>query len=1033
MKRALAAFLPLSLLAAEAGAQLVAERVTKDNAAQRLFSGSDATGGIGDWYLSNGIVQVVVDDAGFAPDLAARGIFAPIQNLLAPTGGNIIDLGLVGKNDDQLTQVFQVANLDPQNAFFYTNVSAAVTGDVARITAQGILLFGTISTPTKPTLLAQTVYYLAPNETFLTITTDVVNTGPTALPVFNVTDAFPFSGRGLLPFVPRPGRGFNNPRLVLTPQGIAAAIGLYPFVALPGNLRPEDGVMDTVTNTTCGEVTYALVPVSLAIDPDGPAGPLPPSVQPVQALIGVNSSLVSASGNPFDPTRSPLLPAGGSLTYTRRILLGPTNDVQSVAGPVYAAIYGAGAIGTLEGDLDADDTADVKASVLVRGALAPFFGKEITPMSQFTTDAKGRFSVALPSGDYTLTFISPERDDLVEVPAKVVAGTTTSVTLPKMNAVGTVRFTVTENGKPVPAKLTFLGSKNPDFSRMFDAFSFDPVSLQPLDDLQPGTYTRTPALNVVFSATGTGSQRIRPGQYVVVASHGIEYSVDQRSITVAAGAETNVSLQLVHVLDTSGWISADFHVHSAKSFDSSTPLTDRVTSYVAEGVEVLVSTDHNFITDFKPVVQSLGLGASLKTIVGNELTTSLPNPVFTQAFGHHNVFPLLVDPLAPRRGSPQTEYVNAATFYDRMLLNNPGVDKVVQLNHPRAGVAGLTIIGLFNTLHFDPTKSVEPSLLATSFLGTGRRNIDFDALEIYNGPKVGEFQQCRNDWFSLLDQGFLKTATAVSDSHRAVLETAGFPRSYVMVDDDDPARVTDAAVVAGVKARAVIGTSGPFIRFDIDGAPVGSLITRRFTPITLNIQVDAAPWVPVDQVRILANGRQVKVFNADSVPPLKPGPADPNSLGGVQRLNTSVRFNPPVDTYYTVEAGIVLPPAIDTDGDGVIDTGDTNGDGVIDAKDRGLVQPASPSIYSTVAPGFVPIAFTNPILVDRNGNGRFDPPGIDPFRVPHSKAPIARASEPKASDADYYQWFEMCIGPEEMSLFLASLTPEGRVLAGSVP
>lgn len=511
MKRVLVAFLPLFLLAAPASAQLVAERITKDNAAQRLFSGSDATGGVGDWYLSNGVVQVVVDDADFAPDLAARGIFAPIQNLLAPTGGNIIDLGIVGKNDDQLTQVFQVANLDPGSAFFYTKVSAAVTGNLATVTAQGVLLFGTISTPTKPTLQAQTVYSLGPGEPYVTLTTTVVNTGATALPVFNVTDAFPFAGRGLLPFVPMPGRGFNNPRLVLTPQGIASAIGLYPFVALPGNVRPEDGVMDTVTNAPSGEVTYALVPVSLAIDPDGPAGPLEPSVQPVQALVGVNSGLVSASGNPFDPTRSPMLPAGASLTYTRRILVAPSNDVQSVAGSIYAAVFGANSLGTIEGDLDAEDGPDVTANVLVEGTLSPFFGKTVLPLSQFTTDSKGRFSVSLPAGEYTLTFISPERDDLVDVPVKVVAKAVTPLTLPKMTAVGSVRFTVTENGKPVPAKITFLGTRNPNFSRTFDAFSFDPATLQPLDDLQPGTYTRTPALNVVFAANGPARSGSGPG------------------------------------------------------------------------------------------------------------------------------------------------------------------------------------------------------------------------------------------------------------------------------------------------------------------------------------------------------------------------------------------------------------------------------------------------------------------------------------------------------------------------------------------
>ena len=85
------------------------------------------------------------------------------------------------------------------------------------------------------------------------------------------------------------------------------------------------------------------------------------------------------------------------------------------------------------------------------------------------------------------------------------------------------------------------------------------------------------------------------------------------------------------------------------------------------------------------MVAKLGLSPYLKTIVGNELTTSLPNPAFPQAYGHHNMFPLLVDPLAPRRGAVLTEYLSAATFYDRMAANNPSVEKVAQLNHPGRG------------------------------------------------------------------------------------------------------------------------------------------------------------------------------------------------------------------------------------------------------------------------------------------------------------------------------------------------------------
>jgi hypothetical protein len=47
-----------------ANAQYTAEQVTVGNAALHLFQGSDADGGIGDWYLSNGVVEVIVDEIG---------------------------------------------------------------------------------------------------------------------------------------------------------------------------------------------------------------------------------------------------------------------------------------------------------------------------------------------------------------------------------------------------------------------------------------------------------------------------------------------------------------------------------------------------------------------------------------------------------------------------------------------------------------------------------------------------------------------------------------------------------------------------------------------------------------------------------------------------------------------------------------------------------------------------------------------------------------------------------------------------------
>jgi hypothetical protein len=967
-------FLSFLLLAGVADAQLVAERVTTANAATRLFSGSKVVGGVGDWYLSNGIVEVIVDDAGNEADIPV-----PKQNMISPSGGNLVDVGIVGHDNDQLDQIFQVANLNPSNAFFHGAVIPGVTPSSASLASAGVLLFGALRLP------AQTTYSVAPGQPFITITSSVVNNTANPLPLFNITDAVILVGHTTVPFAPFPGRGFNHPKLDLTPAGISAALGIYPYVAFPGTLSPDDGVIDTVTGTVAGEVSYAIVPLSFSIGP---------TTIPASVLLGVNSDALSGVGNPFNPATSPPLPPGATFSYTRRLLVGSRNDVASVSNLVFGG--GPFPTGTVTGNIDAADTPDVRANLIFTGTLAPVFGAAPLPLTQVRTDEHGSFSVTLPVGTYSVAISSPERDDITAT--VVVSPGTATVPLPTLSATGHVGYFVTEKRQPVPAKLTFLGlqgTESPDFSRYFDAVRFDPVTHQPLSNVDPSSFGGSPSKNALFT-DGQGTQAIKPGTYQVIASRGVEYTIARTTITVLAGQTVDLALPIERVIDTSGYVSADFHVHSARSFDSSAPLRDRVRSYVAEGVEVLVSTDHNFITDLAPIVQQAGYGGFLKTIVGDEMTTGLSSPAFPQAFGHHNVFPLLVEPLARRRGAVQTEYVNAATFYDRARAKSPEVQKVIQLNHPRSGLAGLTLIGLFNTIGFNPTVPVAGTLLQQSLFGTGTRNIDFDALEIYNAGNVGQYLQSRNDWFSLLNQGYLRTATAVSDSHRVVMETAGMPRSYVAAPTDEPSELTDSMITSGVLSRNVLGTSGPFIRFTIDNHPIGSLVTAK-NGTKLEIIVYAPAWVPVDEVRIFANGQPFATFDRTTHPTVTDPPSDPTAKQGIKRFNASVRVNPSRDTAYVIEAGARLPFAIDTDGDGVVDRSDTNGDGVIDGNDTGIAQPPSPEIYAAVAPGFVPLAFTNPIFVDADGNGRFDPPGLPAAPTLAMKLPHV-APEPHGSD-----------------------------------
>src|SRR5215831_3585490 len=124
--RTLVGALSIVLAAAGAQAQPVSRQITAADT-NLLFGGADAEGGIGDWYVSNGVVQAIIDDAGPVSDLA--GILPPdqvppIQSEISPTGGTLIDLGVAGQDGDELPQLFTVGGLSTSFFILYDTVSA---------------------------------------------------------------------------------------------------------------------------------------------------------------------------------------------------------------------------------------------------------------------------------------------------------------------------------------------------------------------------------------------------------------------------------------------------------------------------------------------------------------------------------------------------------------------------------------------------------------------------------------------------------------------------------------------------------------------------------------------------------------------------------------------------------------------------------------------------------------------------------------------------------------------------------------------
>ena len=225
-------------------------------------------------------------------------------------------------------------------------------------------------------------------------------------------------------------------------------------------------------------------------------------------------------------------------------------------------------------------------------------------------------------------------------------------------------------------------------------------------------------------------------------------------------------------------------------------MSDRLVSFMAEGVDVLVSTDHSHVTDYGPLISSLGVSSEIATIIGEELTGGSPVPAdatqggiqaFPEGIGHWNAWPLQISPTNRRNGAPQNEFITPGTAIDRLrgmdslalLGKTPdtasiedwvtaigigeatGDQEVVMLNHPRAGFAGLVVIGMFNGLNnpggsppggFDPDLPITsapnnllftPSLYNEAVIGPGGTQttaLSFDALEVIGGYSPREIE-----------------------------------------------------------------------------------------------------------------------------------------------------------------------------------------------------------------------------------------------------------------------------------------------------
>ena len=467
------------------------------------------------------------------------------------------------------------------------------------------------------------------------------------------------------------------------------------------------------------------------------------------------------------------------------------------------------------------------------------------------TDDVGGFSAQVPAGRWKITPTGGARTG-----APVYVTVRGDVTVPVVvSGEGLLAVSVTQGGRPSPHRLRIRGKRGTPTPRF-------------------GGSETAWGKNRIASHSGSYKVPLAPGRYEITASRGPEFEVATTTLDVLGGAPTPVSLELVRAFETPGWVAGDFHQHAAPSSDSPTTLRDRVKSNLAEGVEILGSSDHNHITDYAPVIGELGVAELLVHVVGCEVTT--------RGLGHFNTFPLTADPTAPAGGALSPHGLDPAELFARMRAQRGlGADPkaadhvrpIIQVNHPRSGKTG----------YFD-LLGVEPGRATTQ---DARMQWGFEALEVLNGRHTEPAERTMEDWFALLDRGALITAMGNSDTHTIHTGEAGLARTWLELPDAPSAR----AVATAVRGRRAVVSNGPFLTVTLGDAGIGSFVppAAKGSHLPLTVTVHAASWVDLDTVEIIRNGTVVHTW-------------DVSAAKGPQRLHATWRAPTDRPAWYVVRA-----------------------------------------------------------------------------------------------------------------------------------
>ncbi len=350
----------------------------------------------------------------------------------------------------------------------------------------------------------------------------------------------------------------------------------------------------------------------------------------------------------------------------------------------------------------------------------------------------------------------------------------------------------------------------------------------------------------VLLVTGQGRVPIAAGTYDLMFLQGPEYEAVHVQVNVKRQV-VPVDVTLSHSVRTDGWLAADMHIHSNISYDAQIHPMHRVISEVTSGISVLVPTEHAFHYDFTDEIQALGYEGRAVSMAGSE---------YGFAEGHAGVYPVVFERKGFIRnkdyggGAPAWQHYpiwlgHSAEIAFPEIHALPGGPLVV-INHPRLAPD----LGYFRNIGW-PHQPKEA-------LGTATL---FDGLEVLSGYEnaPSETTTILRDWFALLNSGHHVVGLGNSDTHRLDRLRAGYPRTFLRMATDDPSQLTPSDLKDALRGMRAVASNGPWVNLWVEGHEVGDTIVPPTNgPMRVKVVADAAGWIDITKVLVYRNGALVK-------------------------------------------------------------------------------------------------------------------------------------------------------------------------------